>query len=84
MSELDPVHISKARETVCRDFPELADVEPLVSAKEVGPKDGSGPRTLYILSFEGHLPLPDGGSLARTVRVTMDQAGEIIRLVSAK
>jgi hypothetical protein len=84
LSELDPAHIAQACETVSRDFPELTDVEPLVSAKEMHPKDGESPRTLYVLSFEGSVPLPGGGSLARTVRVTMDQAGEIIRLVSAK
>lgn len=84
MSELDPAYISKAQEAVSRDFPELADVEPLVSAKVVHPKDGGDPRTLYVLSFEGSAPLPDGKSLARTVRVTMDQTGEIVRLVSAK
>jgi hypothetical protein len=84
LSELDPAHIAKAREAVSQDFPELVDVEPLVSAKEVYPKDGGSPRALYVLSFEGNTPLPDGGSLARTVRVTMDQAGEIVRLVSAK
>lgn len=84
MSELDPARVSKAREAVSQDFPELADVEPSVSMKEVHPKGGGNPRMLYVLSFEGSAPLPDGRSLARTVRVTMDQAGEIVRLVSAK
>ena len=84
MSELDQAHIAQAREAVSRDFPELVDVEPLVSVKEVHPKDGESPRTLYVLSFAGSVPLPGGGSLARTVRITLDQAGEIVRLVSAK
>jgi hypothetical protein len=36
------------------------------------------------VTFESDVPLPGGGKMKRTVRVTMDEAGEILKLASSK
>jgi hypothetical protein len=38
----------------------------------------------YVVTFERDVPLPGGGKIKRLVRVTMDQAGDILRLTSSK
>jgi hypothetical protein len=45
---------------------------------------GSGKRTRYVVTFERDVSLPGGGKMKRTVRVTMDEGGEILKLVSSK
>jgi hypothetical protein len=45
---------------------------------------GSGQRTRYVVTFERDVPLPGGGKMKRLVRVTMDDAGEVLKLVSSK
>jgi hypothetical protein len=42
------------------------------------------PRKRYVVTFEKDLPLPGGGKMKRLVRVTMDEAGEVLRLASSK
>lgn len=51
-------------------------VEPRVSS--------SGQTTRYIVTFQRDVPLPGGRKMKRLVRVTMDEAGEILRLASSK
>ncbi|MGD8244766.1 MAG: hypothetical protein PVG25_08015 [Anaerolineae bacterium] len=45
---------------------------------------GTGRTTRYVVTFESDVPLPGGGKMKRTVRVTMDEAGEILKLASSK
>jgi hypothetical protein len=41
-------------------------------------------RPHYVVTFQRDVPLPGGGKIKRLVRVTMDEAGEILRLTSSK
>jgi len=84
LSELDPQYISKAKEIVHEKFPEMAGTEPTVSTRKAHSKGGAGIETLYVLTFQADISLQDGGRLMRAVRVTMDQTGEIIKIISSK
>ncbi|MGD8997130.1 MAG: hypothetical protein PVH80_03410 [Anaerolineae bacterium] len=44
----------------------------------------SGQRARYVVTFERDVPLPGGGKMKRLVRVTMDESGEVLKLVSSK
>ncbi|MGD2147516.1 MAG: hypothetical protein PVH41_12540 [Anaerolineae bacterium] len=44
----------------------------------------SAPDKRYIVTFEREIALPGGGKMKRMVRVTMDEAGEVMRLTSSK
>jgi hypothetical protein len=44
----------------------------------------SGNFARYVVTFERDVPLPGGGKMKRLVRVTMDEAGEVLRLASSK
>jgi hypothetical protein len=83
LSELEPRYISNAKEAVHEQFPEMAGVEPTVSRKAHS-KGGGGSKSLYVLTFKKSISLQGGGHLMRSVRVTMDQTGEIIKLTSSR
>ncbi|MGD8968957.1 MAG: hypothetical protein PVI07_15735 [Anaerolineae bacterium] len=38
----------------------------------------------YVVTFERDVPLPGGAMMRRLVRVTMDEAGDVLRLTSSK
>jgi hypothetical protein len=84
LSELSPEHVAKAKRIVRAEFPEMAGVEPAVSEKGAHSKGGAGDEAVFVLTFQKSIPLPDGGRLARVVRVTMGQTGEVIKLSSSK
>jgi hypothetical protein len=83
LPKLAPQHISKAKAIVREKFPEMANAEPTVSTRKAHGR-GKDIKTLYVLTFQKGIPLQDGGRLMRAVRVTMDQAGEIMKLTSSR
>jgi hypothetical protein len=58
------------------------------STSPPGPSAGSGRSSgcpaRYVLTFERDVSLPGGGKMKRLVRLTMDEAGEVLRLSSSK
>lgn len=84
MCELAPKHIAKAKKIVRTEFPEMAGAEPAISEKSAQSKGGRGDKTVFVLTFQKNVPLQGGGHLARVVRVTMGQTGEVIKLSSSK
>jgi hypothetical protein len=83
LSELDSKHVAKAKLIVRAEFPEMAGAEPSISQNKAQSKDGTA-RSIFVLTFKKSIPLPDGGQLRRAVRVTMDQAGEVVKLSASK
>jgi hypothetical protein len=83
LSELAAKHVAKAKRIVRAEFPEMAGAEPTISEKGARAKAVSE-ASVFVLTFQKNIPLPDGGRLKRTVRVTMGQEGEVIKLSSSK
>lgn len=93
MAGIEDRHVDRAKKLVLEKFPEMAGVEPSLSKKRsqckgVGRKPTSStsadrPRH-YVLTFEKDVSLPEGRSLKRLVRVTMNESGEVLKLVSSK
>jgi hypothetical protein len=81
--ELDQKYIARAKKAAREAFPEMAGVEPSVSTRKTHGKGGIG-MPLHVLTFQKSVSLPDGGHMARVVRVTMDGRGEIVKLSSSK
>jgi hypothetical protein len=84
LPSIDTTYVARAKRAVRREFPEMAGAEPTVSTRKGHSKSASGADTHYIMTFKKKVPLPGGKSIGRTVRVTMDQAGEIVKLTSSK
>jgi hypothetical protein len=84
LSRLAPEHIAKAKRIVGTEFPEMTGAEPAISERGARSKGGAGDEAVFVLTFQKHIPLPNGGRLARVVRVTMGQEGEVIKLSSSK
>lgn len=93
MAQIEKRCVSKAKKLVREKFPELAGVEPAVAKKHSvskGPGPGSDREGRasgihhYVLTFEKDVSLPGGRRLKRLVRVTMDEAGEVVKLTSSK
>lgn len=93
MTEIEDRYVDKARKLVLEKFPEMAGAESSLSekrsrSKELGqestPAKGSRCRGRYVLTFEKDISLPEGHSMKRLVRVTMDESGEVVKLTSSK
>ncbi|MBS3783621.1 MAG: hypothetical protein KGY78_04175 [Anaerolineae bacterium] len=93
MNDIDNRYIDKAKKLVLDKFPEMAGTEPSVSKRRWQSKGvsgssardkGSGRHGHYVFTFEKDVSLPGGHSLNRLVRVTMDEAGEVVKLTSSK
>ena len=84
MPKVDPTYVARAKRAIRREFPEMAGAEPDVSTRKGHSKSASSADTRYVLTFKKRVPLPGGKTIARTVRVTMDQAGKIVKLTSSK
>lgn len=84
MPKADAKYVARAKRAVRREFPEMAGAEPTVSTRKGRSKSTSGADTRYIMTFKKRVPLPGGKTIARTVRVTMDQSGKIVKLTSSK
>jgi hypothetical protein len=81
---LAPKYVLKAKGIVHAEFPEMVGVEPGVLEKSVQSKGGQGDKSVFVLTFQKNIPLQNGAHLARVVRVTMGQTGEVIKLSSSK
>lgn len=81
MAELASRHIANTKRKVYSQFPELRGTEPEISARPTAGKAGPG---IFTLTFRGELPLPDGRSLTRVVRATVNQDGDILKITSSR
>jgi hypothetical protein len=93
MVDIAKRHVNKAKKLVRDKFPEMAGVEPSLSEKRSHSKRvkerhnasaNEACKSLYVLTFEREVSLPGGGRLKRLVRVTMDDSGEVVKLMSSK
>ena len=67
--------ISRAKDLIKRRYPELAGVEPIVATLD---------NSARVLTFRKELPTPNGASIRRIVRVTIDAQGNIIKVSEAR
>lgn len=84
MSRLAPKYVFKAKGIVRAEFPEMVGVEPVISEKSGQSKSVPDGKPVFVLTFQKNIPLQNGARLARVVRVTMEQTGEVIKLSSSK
>lgn len=88
MAGLDNRCVAEARRLVYQKFPDMAGAKPSVAQRRFQSKARAGnqdsAKTRYVLTFEKDVALPGGSKLKRRVRVTMDDAGEVIKLTSSK
>jgi len=78
VSKLNPRHIAEAKRIVYGQFPELDGLKPKISKTE------RAGRTIYTLAFQATVSVEGGHQMRRTVRVTMDESGEIIKITSSR
>lgn len=81
MPECDPRYIATAKAAVYAQFPEMEGVEPTLSCPTL-PGHPSAQR--YVLTFSQQVPLSGTAVLNRTVRVTMESNGVIIKITASK
>jgi hypothetical protein len=67
--------ISHVSQSVYRQFPELRGAHPTVHSQPGGK---------YLLTFSGKVQTSDGKSLTRTVRVTADEKGSVLKLSTSR
>jgi hypothetical protein len=67
--------INHVCQSVYRQFPELHGVHPSVRSQ---------PGDKFLLIFSGKVKTADGKSLPRTVRVTADEKGSILKLTTSR
>jgi hypothetical protein len=72
---MDSSAINHVCQSVYRQFPELRGVHPAVHAQ---------PGEKFLLTFNGKVHTPDGKSMTRTVRVTADGRGSILKLSTSR
>ncbi len=88
MAGLDNRCVAKAKRLVYQKFPEMAGAKPSVAQRRFRSKARAGNQdsvtTRYVVTFQKDVALPGGKKLKRRVRVTMDGAGEVIKLTSSK
>jgi hypothetical protein len=72
---MDSSAIEKVCQSVYRQFPELRGSRPSVRTQ-------SGEQ--FLLIFTGHAKTADGKSLPRTVRVTANEKGSIVKLSTSR
>lgn len=93
MADIKDRYVKKAKNLVRDKFPEMSDVEPSLTRKRSQSKGRSGRSrstggencsSRYVLTFKKEVSLPGGSKLKRTVRVTLDESGEVVKLTSSK
>lgn len=67
--------LAKARRTLAGDHPECRRVTPRVT---------KGKQGTYTLTFDLTSALPDGKTLKRSLRATINQEGELLRVVASR
>lgn len=94
----DPLAAARAvaREVVAKQWPELADVEPIVSKRVHGqpsaaPRQGirqsatkATPETLYTFTFATDIRTPEGYTMPRVARVTVDSRQRVVKAITSK
>ncbi|MBI4321374.1 MAG: hypothetical protein HY675_23015 [Chloroflexi bacterium] len=81
---MDEERIKKVRAEIYRRYPELRGVEPIV---EFGPPHVAGGQTrapMQIFSFRKVVEAADGKQLVRIIRATVDDEGNLVKVVEAK
>jgi hypothetical protein len=63
--------IPRVKDLVGRRYPELADVEPAVAVLDNGSQ---------VVTFRKALATPDGATIRRVVRVTVDAQGNVLKV----
>jgi hypothetical protein len=67
--------LSRARRAVSRDYPAFRRVKPQVAKR---------PNGTFALTFRTTTGLPDGKKLEQTLRATVNEQGELLRVVVSK
>jgi hypothetical protein len=79
---------ARVREQVAKRYPEMADVEPTVSPVGTGGKGttakGAAPKEVLAYTFEKRVSTPDGATMKRVVRASVDAQGHIVKLALSK
>lgn len=65
----------RARRAIGQAYPQVRRVTPTVSPRP----DGT-----FHLTFQRTVPLPKGGTLREILRVTVDEQGEVLRVMASK
>lgn len=84
MSEQEAKWLEIARQAVLEGFPEMADAEPCLSSFSVSDRPGAHGQAPTVVTFQKEIPLPDGRSMRRVVRVTIGPQGEIVKVSSSR
>ncbi len=79
---------------ITRDFPEFKGVKPKITEKKIRPQDklykklslgvAKEFRRVYQLSFRKVVQTVDNASIERILNVTIDEAGEIIKITHSR
>ncbi len=72
---MSDMRIESAKQVIRSRFPELADEEPTL--QEMSP-------TAAVLTFRKALIAEDGAEIAQVVRVTVDQNGQVLKVVTSR
>jgi hypothetical protein len=74
--------IQKIAKNIYRQFPEVAGSEPRVTPKAQAKSLADG--ATYLLTFSGKGKNPKGKTIARTVRVTANANGKILKVSTSR
>jgi hypothetical protein len=69
--------LEAARRHVAQSWPDLAGVQPTITRRDE-------PSVAYTLTYRGGGIAPDGQNISRTVRLTIDGQGKVLKSVGAK
>jgi hypothetical protein len=84
LTKRDEALIAKAKAAVSQRFPEMSGVKPTVSVNEVPGRAGPESSLIYVVTFQKDVLLEGGVRLKRVVRVSINQAGDIVKLSASR
>jgi hypothetical protein len=84
LSDQEANWLAVARQAVRESFPEMADAEPCLSSFSLPEGTGAHGQGPAVVTFQKEMPLPDGGSMRRVVRVTISPEGEVVKITSSR
>ena len=67
--------VGRVKELVRKRYPDLADVEPAVADLD---------NSMQVLTFRKALSTPDGATIRRVVRVTVDAQGNVAKISESR
>lgn len=70
--------IRQIEKQIYRQFPEVAGKRPKVTQQK------SAQASNYLLTFNGQVDAPGGGSFKRTVRVVANERGQILKVTTSR